>query len=35
MINEFAESKHGFFAVKLMNIIFAFITGIIGYLLNS
>ncbi|MBL7104333.1 MAG: arsenic efflux protein [Bacteroidales bacterium] len=29
-----AESKRGFFSVKFINIIFAFITGIIGYLLN-
>ncbi len=34
MINKFAESKLGFFAVKFINIIFALITGVIGYLLN-
>ena len=34
MLPLLAESKRGFIAVKLMNIIFAFITGIIGYFLN-
>ncbi len=34
MLPLFAESKRGFFSVKFINIIFAFITGIIGYLLN-
>ena len=34
MLPLLAESKRGFFSVKLINIIFALITGIIGYLLN-
>ncbi|MBI9039179.1 MAG: arsenic efflux protein [Bacteroidales bacterium] len=34
MLPLLAESKRGFIAVKLINIIFAFITGIIGYVLN-
>ena len=34
MLPLLAESKRGFFAVKFINVIFALITGIIGYLLN-
>lgn len=34
MLPLLAESKRGFFSVKFINIIFAFITGITGYLLN-
>ncbi|MCK5368493.1 MAG: hypothetical protein KAQ62_08065, partial [Cyclobacteriaceae bacterium] len=34
MLPLLAESKKGFFAVKLVNIIVALLTGIIGYLLG-
>ena len=34
MLPLLAESKKGFVAVKLINVVFAFITGIIGYMFN-
>ena len=34
MLPLLAESKRGFLAVKFINVIFALLVGIIGYLLN-